>query len=57
MSGARPEHPVPASQAWFWNEGWQQREREVDDAVAGGEVTTFDSAADLVAHLWSLPEE
>ncbi len=52
-----PTLPVSASQAWFWNEEWQRREHEVDDAVAGGEVTTFDSAADLVAHLRSLPEE
>ncbi len=52
-----PTLPVPASQAWFWNEEWQRREREVADAVAGGEVTTFDLAADLVAHLRSLPEE
>ncbi len=57
MSGTWPEHPMPASQAWFWNEWWQQREREVDDAVTGGEATTFDAAADLVAHLRSLPEE
>lgn len=26
----RPAVPIPADQAWFWAERWQQCEREVD---------------------------
>jgi hypothetical protein len=47
----RPSLPVPADQAWFWTEQWQQREREVDEYVAGGHVTVHDSADEFEAHL------
>ncbi|WP_312170559.1 AbrB/MazE/SpoVT family DNA-binding domain-containing protein [Microbacterium sp.] len=43
--------PVPADQAWFWAERWQQREREVDAHVAAGRVATFDSGEDLLTSL------
>jgi len=29
---------VPADQAWFWEKGWQEGERLVDEDVAGGRV-------------------
>lgn len=47
----RPSLPVPADQAWFWAERWQQREREVDEHVVAGEVTVFDSGEDFLAHV------
>ncbi|MFS3127647.1 hypothetical protein ACLM5J_04505 [Nocardioides sp. Bht2] len=47
----RPSLPVPADQAWFWTKRWQERERDVDDTVAAGEVTTFDDGDSFLAHL------
>lgn len=43
--------PVPADQAWFWNEQWQKREREVDEHVAAGRVSIHDSTEDFLGHL------
>lgn len=37
----RPVVPVPASEAWFWEERWQAGERHVDELVAAGQVTVF----------------
>ena len=53
----RPALPVPADQAWFWTEQWQQREREVDEQIAAGRATVHDSADDLLAHLDRLAAE
>jgi hypothetical protein len=47
----RPHLPVPADQAWFWSERWQRMEREVDDHVAQGEVSTFDTPDAMFEHL------
>ncbi|MGA8988072.1 AbrB/MazE/SpoVT family DNA-binding domain-containing protein [Aeromicrobium sp.] len=47
----RPALPVPADQAWFWSERWQQREREVDEHVAAGRVTVHESGDDFLTHL------
>lgn len=47
----RPALPVPADQAWFWSERWQQREREVDEHVAAGRVTVHEDGAEFLAHL------
>lgn len=33
---------IPASQRWFWTERWQALEREVDEDVARGAVTTVE---------------
>ncbi len=35
----RPQVAVDKAQAWFWSESWQAREREVDVAIAGGDLT------------------
>lgn len=40
-----------ADQAWFWTERCQQREREVDEHLASGRVTRFDSSRDFLDHL------
>jgi bifunctional DNA-binding transcriptional regulator/antitoxin component of YhaV-PrlF toxin-antitoxin module len=47
----RPHIAIPADQAWFWTEEWQQSEREVDDDIAAGRVKRFDSAEELFEDL------
>lgn len=47
----RPTVAVPADQAWFWTDRWQQMEREVDEQIARGEGTVHESAEALFAHL------
>lgn len=49
--------PVPADQRWFWAERWQAREREVDEHVESGRVTTHDSTEDFLDHLHELDRE
>lgn len=53
----RPTVAVPADQAWFWTERWQQREREVDAHVAAGEVTMHESTDDFLTALDELAEK
>jgi len=43
--------PVASSQAWFWSREWQEREREVDEALAAGESSTHESVEGLLEHL------
>jgi SAM-dependent methyltransferase len=43
-------HPlaaVPADQAWFWTERWQEMERDADADVAAGRVTNDDTVEEL----------
>ena len=47
----RPQVAVPADQAWFWTERWQQMEREADDAVAAGRTTTVEGVEEFLADL------
>jgi antitoxin MazE len=47
----RPHVAVPADQAWFWTERWQQLEHEVDEAVAAGRVTVVEGVEELLAEL------
>jgi antitoxin MazE len=42
-----PVITIPADQAWYWTEDWQAGEREVDEQIARGETTTFDSAEEM----------
>ena len=47
-----PQKLVPSDQAWFWTEEWQQREKEADEAIAGGELSEpFTTAGELIKHL------
>jgi antitoxin MazE len=39
---------VPADQAWFWQERWQQMEREADADVDGGRTTTANGVDELL---------
>lgn len=43
--------PIPADQRWFWQDRWQQREKEVDEHVAAGRVTVHDDGDALLDHL------
>ena len=47
----RPHMAVPASQAWFWEDQWQRREREVDEHVVAGNVTVHSGAGEFLDHL------
>ena len=47
----RPTLAIPASQAWFWTEAWQKREREADADIAAGRVTTYDDVDAFVDDL------
>ena len=47
----RPHVAVPADQAWFWTERWQNMEHEADDAIAAGRVAAAESVDDLLADL------
>ena len=40
-----------SDQAWFWTPEWQEGEREVDEAIAAGRTTYFDSADEFLAAL------
>jgi AbrB family looped-hinge helix DNA binding protein len=43
--------PVPADQAWFWNQRWQRMERKADADLAAGRVVTADSLDELIDEL------
>jgi bifunctional DNA-binding transcriptional regulator/antitoxin component of YhaV-PrlF toxin-antitoxin module len=45
----RPHVAVPADQAWFWTQNWQEGERTVDKHVAAGRVTVARDVDDFVA--------
>ena len=47
----RPHLAVPTDQTWFWTDRWQQIEREADDAISAGLVTTVDGVEGLLADL------
>ncbi|GMA41216.1 AbrB/MazE/SpoVT family DNA-binding domain-containing protein [Mobilicoccus caccae] len=47
----RPSLPVPADQVWFWEQRWQEREREVDAHVEEGRVTAHDDGDAFLSHL------
>jgi len=43
--------PVPADQAWFWTDRWQEMEREVDEDFAAGRVTIANGPDEMFALL------
>lgn len=53
----RPTIAVPANEAWFWDERWQEGERAVEADIAAGRVTTFANADEFAAHLDSMTEK
>jgi hypothetical protein len=42
---------IPADQAWFWTEQWQEGEREADEQAAAGQGRYFSSAEEMFAAL------
>ena len=47
----RPQVPIPASQAWFWTDAWQVRERQADEDLAAGRVTSCNDGESFLASL------
>jgi AbrB family looped-hinge helix DNA binding protein len=47
----RPHIAVPADQAWFWTDRWQQLEREADEAISAGRVADVGGIDGLLADL------
>jgi hypothetical protein len=46
-----PMKLIPADQAWFWSENWQEGEREAEADLVAERVATFDHADDLIKDL------
>jgi hypothetical protein len=42
---------IDSEQAWFWTREWQAKEREADEDLAAGRVTTFESDDELLGAL------
>ena len=53
----RPQITVDASAAWFWDEEWQRRERDVQESYNRGDFTRHESGEDLMDHLERLGDE
>ena len=51
-----PQLAIPAEQAWFWDERWQEIEAEANEDIAAGRVTRHASGAELLEHLDGLRE-
>jgi len=49
----RPHIAVPADQAWFWTERWQQLERQADVAIESGKFAAADDIDELLDDLES----
>jgi hypothetical protein len=47
----RPAIAVPASQAWFWTESWQEGDRRADADIAAGRTTAYDIVDDFMGSL------
>ena len=45
---------IPADQAWFWTERWQQLEREAQADIDAGRVRTFENVDDALDALRGL---
>jgi hypothetical protein len=46
-----PKRLIDKRDAWFWSPQWQQAETEAQKDIRSGNVTEFESAEDLLAHL------
>ena len=47
----RPCKVIDATQAWFWEPGWQAGEREASDDLASGRTTIAETVDDMFAQL------
>ena len=50
----RPVITVPKDQAWFWTEKWQSEEREVDEEIKTGQISSPQNAEDFINDLKNL---
>lgn len=48
-----PKRLRDSNQAWYWTPEWQAMEREADEDIKAGRVTTFSSAAEAIEYLRS----
>ena len=46
-----PKKLIDKSQAYFWTEGWQKAEREVERDLAEARVEPYETVDDLIAAL------
>jgi AbrB family looped-hinge helix DNA binding protein len=47
-----PKKLISKDQIWFWTKEWQQKEKEVDEAIARGELSgSFKKSDELIRHL------
>ena len=47
----KPMLLINKDQAWFWTEGWQRAEREVDEEKKEGKIKTVNSIDELMRDL------
>jgi len=50
----RPVITVPKDQAWFWTDKWQAEEREVDEEIKTGQISSSQNAGDFINDLKNL---
>ena len=50
----RPQKLIDATQAWFWEPGWQAGEREADTDRRSGRSESFESSDAFVTQLHSI---
>jgi len=53
----RPHVAVPASQAWYWQPGWQEGERAVDEHVAAGRIQVAENIDEFLTADGQGPKE
>jgi antitoxin MazE len=47
-----PKKLISKDQIWFWTKEWQQKEKEADEAIASGELSSsFKKSDELIRHL------
>jgi AbrB family looped-hinge helix DNA binding protein len=47
-----PKKLVSKDQTWFWSREWQEKEKEADQAIERGDLSTpFQKAEELLKHL------
>lgn len=49
----RPNFAVPSDQVWFWTERWQRMEREADEEIKAGRVSSVRDVDEFLADLES----
>jgi hypothetical protein len=42
---------IDPEQAWFWTREWEAKEREADDDLTAGRITTYETDAEFLAAL------